>query len=229
MEKIQFNGFPKQILRFFSQLTQNNNREWFLAHKEEYETYVLKPSRAFIITMGNKLKKISKKIHAIPRVNKSIFRIHRDTRFHKSGCPYNTNLGILFWEGPEKRRIWYPGFYFHLEKRILVLCTGVYEFSSLLLKKYREKLSCSAGYRELQKILAKISENNHIIIEGKRLKKNPTGYAIPEENKLLMKYKGLRAMYTVKTPEILHKPELADFCFEKYSQMAPLHRWMVRL
>lgn len=217
------------MLRYFSQLAQNNNREWFLAHKNEYETYVLKPSRAFIITMGNKLKKISKKIHAIPRVNKSLFRIHRDMRFHKSRYPYNTNLGIFFWEGSEKRRIWNPGFYFHIEKRSLLLCAGVDEFSLTRLKKYRDRLSHPAGCRELLKVLAKVSENDHIVISGRKLKKHPPGYDIHEENEDLMKYKGIRVMYAMKTSEILHKPELIDFCYEKYSQMAPLHRWMVKL
>lgn len=229
MDKVRFNGFPKQMLRYFSQLAHNNSREWFLVHEKEYEAYVLKPSRAFIIAMGNKLKKISKKIHAIPRINKSLFRIQRDMRFYKSKCPYKINLGILFWEGEEKKRTGNPGFYFQIEKRILLLCAGMYEFSSKQLKRYRDKLSHPADCRELQKVLTRISENDHIVINVKRLKKHPPDYYIHGENEELIKYKGIRAVYTIKVPEILHRPELVDFCYEKYSQMAPLHRWMVRL
>jgi uncharacterized protein (TIGR02453 family) len=229
MDKVQFYGFPKQMLRYFSQLAQNNNREWFLSHKNEYEAYVLTPSRAFIVAMGNRLKKISRKIQAIPRINKSLFRIQRDMRFHKSGDPYNTNLGIFFWEGDEKKRTGNPGFYFHIEKRILLLCTGMHEFPPQQLMKYRNRISHPAACRELQKVLLKITENDHIIIQEKRLKKYPRGYDIHEENKQLIKNKGIQAICAIKTPEILHKPELVDFCYEKFSQMAPLHRWMVKM
>src|SRR5947207_827596 len=41
--KTAFSGFPPEALRFFRQLKRNNNREWFRAHKEVYETKVKLP------------------------------------------------------------------------------------------------------------------------------------------------------------------------------------------
>ena len=229
MEKSKFNGFPKQMLRFFSQLTQNNNREWFFSHRSEYEKYVVAPSCAFIIAMGNKLKKISKKIHAIPRINKSLFRIQRDMRFHKNRFPYRNNLGIFFWEGTEKKRMENSGFYFHIEKKTLLLSAGIYEFSPDVLKKYRSRLAHVPACKELQKVISKVSDIDHIVFRGKRIKKYPPGYTVHNENEDILKYKGLYALYKIKIPEIVHNSRLLDFCFEKYTQMAPLHRWIVKL
>jgi uncharacterized protein (TIGR02453 family) len=78
------------------------------------------PSGAFVVSMGAKLKAISPAIKAIPKVNQSLFRVNRDTRFSADKSPYKTNLGIWFWEG-EKKRMECPGFYFHLDTENLML------------------------------------------------------------------------------------------------------------
>jgi uncharacterized protein (TIGR02453 family) len=229
MEKPKFNGFPKQMLRFFSQLAQNNCRDWFLSHKHEYEKYVVIPSCAFIIAMGIKLKKISRKIKAIPRINKSLFRIHRDMRFVKNKEPYKNSLRILFWEGTRKKRLENPGFYIHIEKKTLFIGAGCHYFSTDLLKKYRDKLSQVSACRDLHKVLDRLQENNHIQIHGKQLKKFPSGCTIHNENRSLITYKGLHAQYKSRIPDTFYTPEFIDFCFEKYSHMAPLHKWITKL
>ena len=76
-----FNGFPFKTLSFFSNLAANNNKPWFEAHRSDYENFVMEPSREFVITLGELLREIAPNIMADPRVNKSIFRIYRDTRF----------------------------------------------------------------------------------------------------------------------------------------------------
>ena len=78
-----FNGFPPEAVTFFKQLKDNNNKPWFDAHKPDYQEYVMAPTQEFIEEMGLKLGQLSPGIHAEPRVNRSIFRIYRDTRFSK--------------------------------------------------------------------------------------------------------------------------------------------------
>ena len=78
-----FDGFPPEAVTFFKQLQDNNNKTWFDAHKPDYQKYVMDPAQGFIEEMGAKLEQLSPGIHADPRVNRSIFRIYRDTRFSK--------------------------------------------------------------------------------------------------------------------------------------------------
>jgi uncharacterized protein (TIGR02453 family) len=108
----KFRGYPRELITFFDQLKRNNTKEWFTEHKKDYEAYVKQPSEGFVLAMGAKLKAISPGIHAIPKVNQSLFRLNRDTRFSKDKTPYKTNLGIWFWEGGRKR-MECSGFYFH--------------------------------------------------------------------------------------------------------------------
>jgi uncharacterized protein (DUF2461 family) len=62
-----FNGFPQQTLPFLKKLSRNNHRDWFNAHKGDYETYVREPALVFIEGMAPKLKGISSQFHAIAK------------------------------------------------------------------------------------------------------------------------------------------------------------------
>src|SRR4030042_462972 len=113
-DQSEFRGVSRETVAFFRGLKKNNNREWFGAHRDVYESHVLAPAKAFVVDMGRRLKEIPPEIVAVPRINKSIFRLNRDTRFSSDKSPYKPNLGLYFWEGP-RSRMESPGFYVHLE------------------------------------------------------------------------------------------------------------------
>jgi uncharacterized protein (TIGR02453 family) len=89
-----FPGFPKQMTTFFRGLVRNNNREWFLAHKQDYEDYVKGPMLALVEAINAELEK------AMPRYvtesKRAVYRIYRDTRFSKDKTPYKDHAGALF-------------------------------------------------------------------------------------------------------------------------------------
>ena len=75
-------------------------------------------------------------IHADPRVNGSIFRINRDTRFSKDKTPYKTHLDLFFWEGEGRSRDC-PGFFFRMTPRSVVLGAGFHHFDPERLARFR--------------------------------------------------------------------------------------------
>jgi len=89
--------FSKQTMSFLRDIKKNNNREWFEANKERYETHVRSPALEYIEAMAQPLAKISDQFVASPRkVGGSLMRIYRDVRFSKDKTPYKTNVGIQF-------------------------------------------------------------------------------------------------------------------------------------
>ena len=44
-------------MRFLADLQENNNREWFEAHKETYRDQVLAPAQDLVFALGERLKK----------------------------------------------------------------------------------------------------------------------------------------------------------------------------
>lgn len=52
-----FDGFPSGFFKFFKELKENNNREWFGDNKPRYLEEVVEPSIAFIEAVAPKLEK----------------------------------------------------------------------------------------------------------------------------------------------------------------------------
>ena len=47
--------FTPELFRFLTRLKRNNNRDWFLAHKDEYESHVRQPALQFITDFAGPL------------------------------------------------------------------------------------------------------------------------------------------------------------------------------
>ena len=81
-----FQGFSPETVDFLWGIRMNNNRDWFLAHKQDYVNYLYQPMkdlgadlfRPFLDRPGNLLK---------------VSRIYRDARLHHP-LPYKESLWI---------------------------------------------------------------------------------------------------------------------------------------
>ncbi len=132
-----FEGFTPETIRFFTQLSKNNNRDWFAKNKSRYEDVVLNPALELVTDMEAPLKKVSPHFLAIPkRSGGSLMRIYRDTRFSKDKTPYKTNLGIHFRHEIGKD-VHAPGFYFHIDREQIFIGAGIWHPDSSTLKKIR--------------------------------------------------------------------------------------------
>ena len=221
---VSFEGFPKELIRFFHGLRKNNTKEWFQDHKKDYEIHVKQPSEEFVMVMGEKLRAIAPKIHAIPKVNKSLFRLNRDTRFTRDKSPYKTNLGIWFWEG-DRKRMECPGFYFHLDSDNLMLGTGLHIFPKELLSPYRDAVVDKNHGPKLKKAVNKVSKLGYSI-EGKHYKRIPSGYDDSHKNAEFLLYNGLAAMHQSKVSEALLSDRIVDYAFSHFNKMSPIHKWL---
>jgi uncharacterized protein (DUF2461 family) len=76
-----FRGFAPALIDFLNRLAAHNQRDWFEAHRADYQAVLLEPARQFVIAMGHELAQLGDDIHAEPRVRGSILPINRDTRF----------------------------------------------------------------------------------------------------------------------------------------------------
>ena len=131
--------FNHETSQFFFELSQNNNKVWFNANRDNYEQYVLGPAIKFVEDLGAELQKKFPKIQAVPKVDQSIFRLHRDVRFGVDKQPYKTQLAILFWEG-DGHRMQCPGAYFQIDEHKILIGGGCHKFNNLQLKAYRNRV-----------------------------------------------------------------------------------------
>ncbi len=118
--------FDPKLFAFLRDLRQNNQRDWFQAHKERYEDTVKDPLLTFISDFGPHLRKISKHFVADPRpTGGSMFRIYRDVRFSKDKSPYKTTASAHF-KHRRAKDVHAPGFYLHLEPGQVFAGAGIW-------------------------------------------------------------------------------------------------------
>ncbi len=220
-----FNGFPKECVEFYEGLNRNNSKAWFDKHKDDYENFVLTPARDFVVEMGKHLRKLSPGIHADPRVNKSLFKIHRDVRFSKDKRPFKTNLGIFFWQG-EGKRFDCSGFYFHLAPPEFMLAAGIHVFDPKRLKFYREQVVHETHGPALDKAINKVRNAGYDIIE-KHYKKVPRGYDKDHKYAEYLLFNGLNAYRTMLIPDEFFTPKIINFSLKAFKGMNPVHKWLV--
>ncbi len=167
--------FSPASFGFLQRLAANNNREWFLEHKAEYETLVRGPALRFIEDMADELATISPHFLALPKkVGGSLMRVNRDVRFGHDKRPYKTNIGIQFRHEMGKD-IHAPGFYLHIEKEDCFIGVGIWKPDSKTLGQIRDGLLLRSG--EWENIADKSDFYQHFELVGESLKNAPRGYA----------------------------------------------------
>lgn len=118
-----FNGFSPKALTFFRQLARNNDRDWFNAHRETYETHVKAPMLALLEWMNGKFARFAPEHVTEPK--KAMYRIYRDTRFAKDKTPFKLHIGAMF--GHQRLpKNYCAGFYFHVSHTECFVGCGLY-------------------------------------------------------------------------------------------------------
>jgi len=224
---LEFKGFDKKTLLFLDSIRKNNNKEWFSAHKDEYETLILNPSRSFVTEMGEHLQALVPTINAIPKINKSLYRIYRDSRRPNAiAQPIKERIGIIFWQGNTKR-MQSSSFYMHFSPEELYVATGVRWFEKPMLDAFRETIKNATKRAGLAQILEdiKAKDKGYTHLE-KGYKRYPKGFTADMRHADLSLYKGM-ATYKILDPHLIEDGDrLINTLYKVYEDMLPLQQFM---
>ncbi|MEA1956042.1 MAG: DUF2461 domain-containing protein [Campylobacterota bacterium] len=222
---MDFEGFSKKTLPFLESIRQNNNKEWFELHRQEYEDVILNPSRAFVQEMGEHLQALEPTINFEPKINKSLFRIYRDIRrMGANKTPLKHRIGVIFWQGNAKR-LQSSSFYLHFSPEELFVSVGVRWFEKPMLDAYREYIKDAYKREELNNMLHSLMEKGYSIID-KGYKRYPRGVKADMINSHLFLYKGM-ATYKILEPKLIENGEcFIDTLYKIYEEMLPLQQFM---
>lgn len=221
-----FLGFPKEGLTFLANIIIYNSKEWLDDHQEEYGKYILAPNKAYVEEMGEHLQILVPNIHAIPKINKSLFRIYRDARFHRLD-PIKERIGIIFWQGAT-HRMQSSSFYMHYGPFEIFVATGIRHFKTPLLSTYRKYIKNDAKREALHNILEELKSKGYNIPEP-QYKRYPLGLDKGDKYAYLYLYSAMYA-YTLFPPdEVFHSEAIIDRNFKIYEEMLDLHQWIYEL
>jgi uncharacterized protein (TIGR02453 family) len=134
-----FAGFRPEAIQFLADLADNNERAWFQRHKADYERLIRDPFEQLVEALAERFAAHRLPLAADPR--RSVFRIHRDTRFSKDKAPYKTHQAARFpWMGGDSALVGHAhggGGYFHFEPGAMYLGGGMYRPERPMLEAWR--------------------------------------------------------------------------------------------
>lgn len=217
--------FSKQTFDFLAALAENNNREWFDAHQQDYEDVVRTPALAFISDMADEMPAISLYFRALSKkVGGSLMRIHRDIRFGKDKTPYKTNIGIQFRHEVGKD-IHAPGYYVHIEPDGCFVGVGLWRPDADALFKIREAI-VKNGAAWLAARDDK-SFRKHFTLEGDTLANAPRGYAKDHPLVEDLKRKDFISLAELREATVASK-NFRPQVVERFRQAAPYMRFLCK-
>ncbi len=117
--------FSENTFDFLMENRYMNSKEWFHEHKDTYDEYVLKPLTQLAESLGPVIETIDDKIVTTPKINKTISRIYRDTRFSKDKSLYRESAWLTF-KRDKKAFLHYPEIFVAVSPTSFVYGCGYY-------------------------------------------------------------------------------------------------------
>lgn len=178
-------------LGFLKELKENNNREWFQEHKDQYEN-ALQNVKTFIEAMIVELTKFDPQINTDIKASKCMFRIYRDVRFSKDKSPYKSWLAAGI--SVDGRKLDGPEYYIHIEPNNSFIAAGYWRPKKDHLDAIRQEIDYN--YEGLTNALQAGNWSETDLSQEDKLSRPPAGYTAEDPRIELLKLKSF----------IIHEP-----------------------
>ena len=145
----------RDTLQFLAELSVNNNKDWFDAHREWYQAC----RERFVAFSTEYLRRLAKMDPALAVLQPKdcIWRINRDIRFSADKRPYKEWFGIFPAAGvPGQPKTWGKksmrgGYYVHIQPGQCMFAGGIWDPGKELLAALRQEIE--ANYEEVEDIM----------------------------------------------------------------------------
>jgi uncharacterized protein (TIGR02453 family) len=212
--------FTAKTLSFLRALKRHNNREWFHARKDQYDTHVRGPMLTFVERLAEDFRTIAPELAADPKI--SLFRQWRDTRFSENKAPLKTNIAAVF---PHRGlgRMAGAGLYFEVAPGWVWMGGGIYAPETAQLHAIREHIA--ANHEQLDAIVRRPAFRKLGGLQGERLTRVPRGYAKDHPAARYLEHKQFLGIREEK-PEFATRPDFYKHLLATFEQFVPLCRFL---
>jgi uncharacterized protein (TIGR02453 family) len=204
-------------LNFLSQLAANNTREWFAAHKTDYEEAKMDVEH-FATRLIAGISQFDKTIAGLEPKD-CMFRIYRDARFSHDKSPYKTNFGVIAQRGGKRSQ--YAAYYVHIEPDNLFLSGGIYMLTPNVLKTLRRAIDTDfESFRQI--IDSKSFKQYFTVMSDKKLVKVPPGFDKTSPAAEYLRHSNWYVMYPIVAADIC-SPDFVDKTLQVFKALHPLN------
>jgi len=220
-----FAGFPKAGIGFLGELAERNDRAWFAENRERYERDLLGPEREFVDAVGAAFAAVDQRVQAVPAIDRSIFRINRDTRFSRDKSPYKTYSDLWFWIGDDRKSS--PGYFLRLTADEIWVGCGAHNVTPEQLARYRVAVVDGVQGPWLEHVLADLVAAGYELGD-QTLKRVPAGFDAQSPRAELLRYTRLHAIRVfAPPPQEVYSAEFVQWCMGYFLETKPLVDWLV--
>ena len=209
---------PTTTFDFLRDLGENNNRDWFNAHKDRYQQAL----DTMIDFADELLGKVQQHDHIeTPTGKKSLARIYRDVRFSKDKRPYKHYWMGGFRRATAKLR---GGYYFHIEPGNTIVGGGFYSPNKEDLERIRREFEADAS--EIREIIADPTFQEFFgELRGDELKTAPKGFDKNHPDIDLIRKKSFYVLRKISDDVVL-SDRFVDVVDETFQALRPYFDYM---
>jgi uncharacterized protein (TIGR02453 family) len=218
-------GVESGTFDYLRALAAHNDRDWFEAHRDQYEQHWLKPGLDLVAALAPVCEEMEPRLLAVPKLNQSLRRIHRDTRFSKDKTPYQPWLHLILSTGPAFNKV--PGMHIVLRPEGLGYGAGHYGLEPAALDRMRTRV-CDLRDRARLLEALEVTATVQSSLDPPDLTRVPKGYAADPEWEFLLRRKGLivRTQTHLAPPDWLFSPAAPDQLALIIRAHLPLLEWL---
>lgn len=215
-----FEGYTQETLDFLWGIRFNNERSWFMAHKEDYQAHLLRPTRE----LGEQVyEALHEKYPKEPFLLK-MSRIYRDARRLHGQGPYKDHLWFCIRTGDED---WTgrPTFYFEIAPDYYSYGMGFWSPKASLMEAYRKGIDEKP--EELARLVRRFNRQTHFVLVGPEYARSRG-----EVSALLRPWyqkKSVNLQHELPPDERIFSPELARDMTEGFEALMPFYKYFDRL
>ncbi len=217
-------GLPRATISFLAGLEANNDRDWFEAHRADYERDWLGAGLDLITALSAPCQALQPPLVAVPKLNASLRRIYRDVRFSKDKRPYEPRLAMILSTDPAFNHA--PGIHLVISAKGLGYGTGLYGLPPAALESYRQTICDPMAREAFKKLLAQTAAVG-AQMEPPELSRVPKGYdPAPWDTWLRRKSVIVRTGDDLPHPDWLFGPDAVEGVMGVVRALNPLAQWL---
>lgn len=215
--------FSAKTLDFLFENRLQDSRDWFLDHKEVYQTVLIEPMKELVRSLTPVMLEIDDQLTTEPRVDKTISRLRRDTRYSHDKSLYRDTMWIIFKRG-KMHGTEVPGIYFEITCDGFNYGCGFYQASAAYMNTMRKLIL--QGNPAFEKAQAAYLSQKIFQIEGESYKR-PHYPQQPEEKRQWLERRGLSFVSESNNFELLFSDRLSQKLEKDFRKLAPIYHFLL--
>lgn len=214
--------FSAETLDFLVKNRIHNSREWYHAHKDTFQKVVLQPMRELVEYLTPAVNEIDPLLICEPKVDRSISRVYRDTRFSKDKSLYREVMWCMFVR--DKREFsCSPGLFFEFSPDGFRYGGGYYHTPTKTMEAARELIL--EKDKTFQRALKAYESQDVFALEGDMYKR-PHYPDSPERLRSWLERRNISFLHNSENFDLLFSEELPRVLEQDFRLLKPMHEFL---